>query len=425
MVKRRSLWILLAALLVIAGVGAAVMKKRAEAAVQPSAATTAPVLEFLPTDIIQVTPRNLQQTLPLSGSLRAVNQVSVKARIAGEVREVLVREGETVKAGQVLVRMDTREYQARLDQAKGALQAARGQLEISSKARDNNQALFAKGFISQNAFDNTASQYSIALANVESAKGALDVVQKMFSDTVIQAPISGLVSSRTIQPGEKVSADNRLLDVVDLEKMELEAAVPTSEIMRVSQGQEVMVKVEGLSQALPGKVVRINPAIQSGSRSILVYIQLDNPERKLRVGMFGDAKLVLAKKAGVIAVPQSALQSVPQSLQQSAAGKSAQGASGSAFVYAIEQDKLVQKPVTLGISGKADDAGNEAIVEITGGLENGAQIIRNNLGNLKAGTSVRFAKNTASNNQTAAGNTGPNTAAAAASAPAAASAVGQ
>jgi len=377
-IKHRAVLITVLILLVAAGVGATVLKKRAGPGTQATPLTSAPLqapatLEFLASDVSWVKPHDLRQTLPLSGSLRAVNQASVKARVAGEVREVLVREGESVSAGQVLVRMDEREFQARLDQAKGAFQAARGQLEIATKARDNNKALLTKGFISQNAFDNAASQYQIALANVESAKGGLDVTQKSLGDTVIRAPIAGLISNRTIQPGEKVSADYHFLDVVDLRQMELEAAVPTTDIMHVALGQEVQVKVEGLSNALIGKVVRINPATQAGSRSILAYIQLDNPQGALRVGMFGEAQLTLAKKTGVLSVPQSAIQDN----------------AGAPFVYAIENGQLLQKSVTVGIKG---DDGETGAVEITGGLENGAQIVRSNLGNLQSGTRVRFAK---------------------------------
>lgn len=377
MFKHRAVLITVVILLLAAGVGATALKKRTEPGTQAASASAvvqAPAtLEFLPTDVLQVKPNDLRQTLPLSGSLRAVNQAAVKAKVAGEVREVLVREGEAVSAGQVLVKMDSSEYQARLDQSKGALQAARGQLDIATKTRDNNKALLSKGFISQNAFDNAASQYEIALANVESAKGATDVAQKSLGDTVIRAPIAGLISSRTIQPGEKVSADNHLLDVVDLRRMELEAAVPTTDIMHVALGQEVQVKVEGLSSPLIGKVVRINPATQSGSRSILAYIQIDNPQGVLRVGMFGDAQLTLAKKAGVLTVPQSAIQNN----------------AGAPFVYAIEKDQLIQKSVTLGIKG---DDGEGGAVEIVNGLENGAQIVKSNLSNLRSGTQVRLAK---------------------------------
>jgi membrane fusion protein (multidrug efflux system) len=378
MLKRRAFGIILAACLLAAGIAAAVLKKQPA----PAAAPAPAVLEFLPSDVTQVATRDLRQLLPLSGSLRAVNQASVKARVGGDVREVLVREGEPVTAGQVLVRMDTRDYQARVDQAKGAMQASRGQLDIATKARDNNKALLEKGFISQNAYDNAASQFDIARANVESARGALDVAQKALADTVIRAPVSGLVSSRMVQPGEKVSPDNRLLDVVDLRQMELEASVPAADIMNVSLGQEVRVKVEGLSEPMVGKVARINPSTQAGSRSILVYILVDNPQGLLRVGMFAEAQLTLAKKTAVLTVPQSAIQSD----------------AGSTYVYVIENGKLAQKSVTLGLHGYDDDG---AAVEVVKGLENGVQIVKTNLGTLRTGTAVRFPQ---AENSTAAAN---------------------
>lgn len=374
MLKRRAFWIILVVCLSGAGVAGAMLKKQNQPdAAALSAAHASPVLEFLPTDVTLAKSRDLRQLLPLSGSLRAVNQAPVKAKVAGEVREVLVREGEPVKAGQVLVKMDASDYQARVDQARGALMAARGQLDIAAKTRDNNKALLDKGFISKNAFDNAESQYEIARANVESARGALDVAQKALADTVIRAPISGLVSSRTVQPGEKVSADNRLLDVVDLSQMELEAAVPAADIMHVAPGQEVQVKIEGMPQRLSGTVARINPATQAGSRSIMVYVKIDNPQNLLRVGMFGEAQLTVAKKANVLTVPQTAIQND----------------AGNTYVYAIENGKLAQKPVTLGARG---DDGEGTAVEVLSGLQEGAQIVKTNLGSLRAGATVKFTR---------------------------------
>jgi len=373
MFKRRSFWITLAVLLLAAGVAGAMLKKQNpnKAATIQNAAQPPAVMEFLPTDLMQVKANDLRQLMPLSGSLRAVNQASVKAKVAGEVREVLVREGEAVKAGQVLIKMDTSDYQARVEQAKGALLAARGQLDIATKTRDNNKALLDKGFISKTAFDNAESQYGIAQANVESARAALDVAQKALADTVIRAPISGLVSMRMVQPGEKVSADNRLLDVVDLGQMELEAAVPAVDIGHVSLGQEVQVKVEGQPKLQTGKVVRINPATQAGSRSIMAYIQIENPQGALRVGMFAEAQLTTAKKSGVLTVPQAAVQ----------------GETDRHFVYAIENGTLVRKPVKIGLHG---DDGEGSAVEIIQGLDSGAQIVKANLGALRVGTPVKI-----------------------------------
>ena len=328
-------------------------------------------LEFLPQEIFKVTPIELKQTMALSGALRAVDQASVKARVAAEVREVLVREGESVTAGQILVRMDTSEFQARVDQAKGNLHAMRAQLDIATKNRDNNRALLDKGFISRAAFDNTASQFAAAQANVESAQGALDIVQKLLNDSVVRAPISGLIAVRNVQPGEKVSTDYKLLDIVNLKKMECEALVPTSDIPKIKIGQSVLLHIEGLTEEFIGNVTRINPATQAGSRSIAIYIQVANPQDMLKVGMFVDAQLVLRTKAHVIAIPQTAVHKE----------------SSGAYVYALENNLIVKKNITLGQEGRD---GEVALIEITSGLNAEDQIVKTDMGNLRPGTAVRM-----------------------------------
>ena len=328
-------------------------------------------LEFLPQEIFKVTPIELKQTMALSGALRAVDQASVKARVAAEVREVLVREGESVTAGQILVRMDTSEFQARVDQAKGNLHAMRAQLDIATKNRDNNRALLDKGFISRAAFDNTASQFAAAQANVESAQGALDIVQKLLNDSVVRAPISGLIAVRNVQPGEKVSTDYKLLDIVNLKKMECEALVPTSDIPKIKIGQSVQLHIEGLAEEFIGNVTRINPATQAGSRSIAIYIQVANPQDMLKVGMFVDAQLVLRTKANVIAIPQTAVHKE----------------SSGAYVYALENNLIVRKNITLGQEGRS---GEVALIEITSGLNAEDQIVKTDMGNLRPGTAVRM-----------------------------------
>lgn len=374
MMKRRTAWILALACLLVLGAGAVVLKKPQTAVpAQAAAGKTPPALEFLPGDVTQVQPRELRQVLQLSGALRAVNQAQVKAKVAGEVREVLVREGEAVKAGQVLVKIDASEYQARLEQARGNLHAVRAQLAIAAKARDNNQALVARGFISQNAFDNAASQYDIARANVESAQGALDVAQKALNDSVVRAPIAGVVASRLVQPGEKVAVDGRLLDLVDLRQLELEAAVPTTDILQIAPGQQAEVRLEGLPGALTGKIARINPATQAGSRSVMTYIQIDNPQGTLKAGMFGQAQITLASKADVLSVPAAAIQEQ----------------SGSTMVYAIANGTLRQQRVKVGMRG-TDGQGDA--VEIVDGLAAGSLIVNSNLGKLPEGARIRLAQ---------------------------------
>jgi hypothetical protein len=375
--RRRIIFVLILVIISAGGVTWVLKQKSAvkSASIAKPVASTiavaAPTLEFLPSEIFTAKPLDIQQTLSLSGALRAVDISSVKARVAAEVREISVREGDTVHAGQIVARMDVTEFQARVDQARGTLNAARAQLDIATKNRDNNRTLVEKGFISKNAFDNSASQYASAEANVEAAKGALDVVQKLVNDTVIRSPITGVVAMRYVQAGEKVSADNKLLDIVNLQKMELEAAVPTNDITNVSMGQRVTLRIEGLPQTIEGKVVRINPATQSGSRSVLVYVQITNPQNQLRSGMFAEAQLIVKTKAGVLALPQNAIR------------KDGNGA----YVYVVEADVLARKTVTIGMSGRS---GDDYMTEVLSGIDFGTQVISTDMGSLQPGTHVRI-----------------------------------
>ena len=371
--RRRIILIVILVIIIAGGVTWTLKQKSAvkPAPVAAPIALAAPTLEFLPSEIFTANPLDIQQTLSLSGALRAVDISSVKARVAAEVREIPVREGDTVRAGQIVARMDVTEFQARVDQARGTLNAARAQLDIATKNRDNNRALVEKGFISKNAFDNSASQYATAEANVEAAKGALDVVQKLVNDTVIRSPIAGVVAMRYVQAGEKVSADNKLLDIVNLQKMELEAAVPTNDITNVAIGQRVTLRIEGLPQTIEGKVVRINPATQLGSRSVLVYVQIANPQNQLRSGMFAEAQLILKTKTGVLALPQNAIR------------KDGNGT----YVYVIEGGVLARKPVTIGMSGRTSD---DYMTEVLSGIDFGTQVVGTDMGSLRPGTHVRI-----------------------------------
>ncbi|MES2048196.1 MAG: efflux RND transporter periplasmic adaptor subunit [Pseudomonadota bacterium] len=381
MLKSRGFWLVVALVVVITLV--IVKKKSTDASVsaKATAISTAPqVLEFLPSDLVAVSSGEVQKMLSLSGALRAVNQAVVKAKLAGEVRDVLVREGEAVQLGQILVKMDTSDYEARLAQARGSLAAAQAQLDIAKQARDNNKTLLDKTFISKNAYDNSSNQFAIAAANVDTAKGALDVAQKALLDTVIRAPIAGLISSRTVQPGEKVSADNRLLDVVDLRVLEMEAPVPTQDIAKIKLGQAVQLKIEGVTGTVVGKVSRINPATTIGSRSIMAYIQVANTEGtqaggvqggQLRAGMFGEAQLVVEKKPDVLSIPQSAVRYD----------------AGLSIVYAIEENVLQQRPVVLGMQGEANGV---AVVEVLSGVVKGSKVVKTNLGSLRSGLPVKI-----------------------------------
>ncbi|MCX8005732.1 MAG: efflux RND transporter periplasmic adaptor subunit, partial [Burkholderiaceae bacterium] len=286
----------------VALVIAAPLTWRAKSAAAPAAASAPAPVEVLAADLWTVQPVALARSLPITGTLRAANQTVVKTKVAGDLVQLLVREGQSVAKGQVIARIDPTEYEWRVRQQQAALAAAQAQLEMAAKTRANHAQLLAKGFISQNAFDAAQSSYEAAVGNRDAAAAALELARKALADTVIRAPMAGTVGERFAQPGEKLPVDGRILSLVDLGSLEIEAPVPADDVAAVRVGQPAEFRPDGLNRPLAARVVRISPATASGSRSVFVYLALEESDAGLRAGMFGQGRLWLARTEPVLAV---------------------------------------------------------------------------------------------------------------------------
>ena len=336
---------------------------------KPAATAESPVAEFLQDDLVIVEPAVLDRTLPLTGSLAPFNEATVKAKVAGELVAVAVREGERVKQGQVLARVDITDVQARVAARQADVEAAKAQQVWAEKNRDQQKALLDKSFISQSAFDNIQSNYDVAAAKLRAAEAELVVARKALGDAVLVAPFSGMVSYRYAQPGERVALDARVVSVVDLSRLQLEAAVLPAAIGQVRVGQPISFRVEGFgTRAFEGRIERINPSANTGSRSIAVYAVIDNRDAVLRGGMFAQGMLTLSRVENALAVPASA---VRESI-------------GQTYVYSIVDGLVKRRNVKV---GAADAAGRMQVLE---GLAAGDRIVRVNLGSLREGMAARL-----------------------------------
>jgi len=335
----------------------------------PVAPVAPTVMEVAPTDLGASEMREVRRELPLTGQLRPIRQAFIRAKVAGEVLEMQVKEGETVKGGQVLARINPAEYQARLDERLAALAGSKATWENNERTRKNNEELLRKNFISQQAYDNTLANSSVALEQVKAAEANVALARKSLDDTILRAPWGGNIAERTAQLGDRAAIDMKLLNLVDLSRLELEAAVPASEIPSVAVGQEVAFRVEGFSERVfKGKVARIAPQSAAGSRSILVYIDMPNPDGTLKGGMFAKGNLTLSRSDSVVAVPIAALREER----------------GDTVVYAIKDGRLARLPIKIGARNE-----DEAWAEVTQGLEAGVRVIKANLGTLVPGIEVR------------------------------------
>jgi membrane fusion protein, multidrug efflux system len=319
---KRAAWGAIA-LVVAAAAGRAYVARQSKAQEAQTAAaqTKAPVVfELAAQDTVRAQQGNLVQSVVVSGSVKAVQTATVKARVAGELRGLGVREGDSVKAGQVLAQVDTTEYAARVQQARQQAQAAASQVDIARRSLDNNQALVTQGFISKTALDTSLANLDGAQANHRAALAAQDIAQKALADTHLRSPITGQVAARWVQNGERVGVDARVLDLVDLSALEVEAALPPGEAARLAVGQTATLQVEGLVNPVAARVVRMSPTAQAASRSVLVYLKLEATPG-LRHGLFAEGRVIVGQRPGVLVPANSVRNDKPQTyVQQIVAG---------------------------------------------------------------------------------------------------------
>ena len=365
----------LAVLLLGAALGRAWLARRAP----PAEAPKAVVIELAPADVTVAATRELTRRLEITGALKAVDTAVVKAKVAGELQTLTVREGDTVAAGQELGRIDATEYGWRLRQAQEQAGQARAQLEIAERALENNRALVDQGFISKNALDTSVSNAAAARAGLQAAQAAAELARKAQNDTVLRAPIGGQVAQRMVQPGERVPVDARLLEIVDLSRLELEAAIAAEDVGAVRVGAAARLQVDGVAEPVIARVARINPAAQAGSRAVTVYLAVDGAPA-LRQGLFATGRIELERRR-VLAVPESAVR--------------LEGARPR--VLAVEDGRVVAHTVSLGLRGAAADGSTaEPMVEIAAGLAEGGVLLRASAGALREGSLVRLPARAAS-----------------------------
>jgi len=363
----------IAAIVAALAVGALLWRGSKPRATAPATATVEAFVELARSDVVDAETTVLDQGVTLTGSLRAVSSAVVKARVAGELQGLAVREGDTVRAGQVIASIDPTEYQARVRQLKQQADAARAQVEIAKRNFDNNQALVDKGFISRTALESSQSSLTGAQATYQAAVAAVDVANKTLDDTALRAPITGVVSQRLAQPGERLAVDARVIEIIDPTRLELEATLAPADSVRVRTGQTARLTIEGAAQPVTATVVRINPSAQAGSRGVPVYLSIPAAPG-LRQGLFAQGVLV-TERVQALAVPLGAVRTDRPT----------------PYVQVIEGDRVRHKAVQPGARG---EAGDQTVVAVTG-LQAGTRVILGHVGTLREGTAVRFTANAA------------------------------
>jgi len=328
-------------------------------------------LEFLQNEVTKPLLTSMPAQVDFSGPLVAPGTVTIKSKAAGTLVSLSVAEGSHVTAGQVLGQLDLEELRARVAERHATVASVKAQFDQAERTYRTNEALAAKSFIAPTALDNSRAAMETARAQWQASQAQLDTMQVTLRQAALIAPISGVVAKRLTLPGEKVAAEQALLTIVDLSKLELAGLVGTHEVSRLAAGMPATLRVEGFDQPVTARISRINPSAEPGTRSIGVVLSLDNPGERFRAGQYGVAKVELADKAERLTLPETAISAN----------------SGQDQVWLIEGGKLVRRIVT---TGRRDT--REGRIEIVKGLSADAQVLAARFDNLREGDKVALVK---------------------------------
>ena len=288
----------------------------------------------------------MERTVTALGSLAAYDQATVSVKVPGRLQHIAVDLGSVVQKGEVIAKIETQDYQLKVEQATAALAQARARLglppnhtndridpertstvrqaqavlEEAQAHRQRTRTLFEQGIISQAQVDTAESSYKVALSRYEDAleevhdrqavlaqrRSELALARQQLADTTIYAPFAGSVQERRASVGEYLGAGAPLATVVRMDPLRLRAEVPERDAPNVRIGQRVRVTVEGDTNVYAGHIARLSPVITPQNRMLMVEAEVRN-QGALRPGAFAHADIVIDEQSTSVAVPTNAI----------------------------------------------------------------------------------------------------------------------
>ena len=327
----------------------------------------------VPVISVKVTPAQYSETTPtlrLSGSIESQTTAAVSAKIAGRIAEVLVQDGQTVKAGDPLVTLEAVELANGARQAGDALRKAQISYDLANSDYNRYDTLYTKGAISAQQLENAAAKLKMAEADLSSAAANHSSANQQLGYSVITAPVDGMIANRSATIGQVVSPGAPLVTVQDIRSVYAVINVEQKSLAALKEGQTASVVVDAYpGKSFTGTVETINPEASSASRMFRTKIKIANSDSQLRPGMFAAVELQTGEKQAVLTVPQAAV------VQKQ----------GQYYVFVIQNNKAVRKQIEVGaLTGSQ--------IEVKSGLADGELIIATSANRLKDGDAVRAAE---------------------------------
>lgn len=307
--RRRWPWILLA-LIVVGGVGGFIYTRSQPAPAAPEADAAAEIdmpMQLNPSEVVTLAPQTLRQTVRVTGSLAPQQQTELASEVGGRITGVAVRPGDRVTAGQTLVQIDTVNLELQVRQQRATAEATRAQLVLAERQLERTTDLIERGLTPSSGLEEAQSSVDALQSNLAALQAAVSTAELSLQKATVRAPYDGVISARSVEPDQTIASGTPLLTIVDMSMIELQGAAAIGISAQIQPGQQVDVTIEGIEKTFVGEVRRVNPIAAEGTRTIPVYISIDNPEGLLRGGMFAAGQIVVAEEPDALAVPVTAI----------------------------------------------------------------------------------------------------------------------
>ncbi|MCS0591540.1 efflux RND transporter periplasmic adaptor subunit [Massilia norwichensis] len=323
-----------------------------------------------PEDVLTVQSNALASGPVITGSIQPERKADLRAEVSAVVLQVLKENGEPVKRGDVLVKLDETSIRDSLMSAEEALRAATQAFDQSQRALDRLKTLRASGMTSAQALDDAEVRRNNAQSEVSAARARLATARQQVGRTVVRAPFDGIVSDRKVSAGDTAAIGKELLKVIDPTSMRFEGRVSADKIAAVKVGQPVMFRVNGYGeQQFTGTVKRIDPSANDVTRQVEVLVGLSNANQPRVAGLYAEGR-VDAELNDALTLPEAAMVK----------------AGDKTYVWKVKGKTLARTDLTVG--ARDPRTGN---YEIKGGLAAGDTVLRHPSSNLKDGQAVEMA----------------------------------
>ena len=343
----------------VALIGVVAVRRAERAGAAPRAAADSPRPAVLGvTDVAHPARTDLIAGVPVSGTLKPSLEIRIASPIPEVVDEVLVKEGQAVRQGQVLARFRTSAMEP-------AALSAEAQRRLAASDYERMQHLYKEGAVSQRDVENAEVSLRAAEANEAQAK-------KKFDEATVRAPASGVISERAVDSGDRVKDGDLLFRLVNTTELEFEATVPSEYVAHVRPGAPVVLTVAGAAEAgLSGRVSRVNATADAATRQVKLYVTVANRGERLVGGLFASGRIVLQQVKGAVAVPQTAVRT---------------DSTGKRYVLLVEAGRVARREVAVGATDE-----QASLVEIKSGLQGGETVIVGPASGLREGEPVTVA----------------------------------